>query len=161
MLPFAVAAEVFTRTLGEHEGDLRKYIRPVEWISRLQKRLEDITGTKIWQTTPPCKTRCKLIGVIVFYGLVFSLLDRTWKPFSLQGLILFLSMTIAYGVVGIADDIIQWRTIRKWGLAADLTVRPTNFLLAIASTTTSRFLSHGARSDVWHAGSVTNRGKAI
>jgi hypothetical protein len=79
--------------------------------------------------------------VIVFYGLVFSLLDRTWRPFSLQGLILFLSMTIAYGVVGIADDIIQWRTIQKWGLHADLTVRPTNFLLAMASTTTSRMLS--------------------
>jgi len=112
----------------------------VEWISRLQKRLEDITGNRFGRR-PALQDTFKLIGVIVFYGLVFSLLDRTWKPFSLQGLILFLSMTIAYGVVGIADDIIQWRTIRRWGLSADLTVRPTNFLLAMASTTTSRLLS--------------------
>jgi hypothetical protein len=139
MLPFAVAAEVFTRTLGEHEGDLRKKIRPVEWIGRLQERLGEITGTKFGKR-PALHDTLKLIGIFVFYGLVFSLLDRTWKPFSLQGLILFLSMTIAYGVVGIADDIIQWRTIQKWGLHADLTVRPTNLLLAIASTTTSRLL---------------------
>ena len=139
MLPFAVATEVFTRTLAEHEGNLRKKFHPVEWISRLQKRLGEISGTKFGKR-PALRDTLKLIGVIVFYGLVFSLLDRTWKPFSLQGLILFLSMTIAYGVVGIADDIIQWRTIQKWGLRADLIVRPTNFLLAMASTTTSRLL---------------------
>jgi hypothetical protein len=140
MLPFAVAAELFTRILGEHEVDLRKKFRPVEWISRLQKQLENMTGTRFGRR-PALQDTLKLIGVIVFYGLVFSLLDRTWKPFSLQGLILFLSMAIAYGVVGIADDIIQWRTIRKWGLSANLTLRPTNFLLAMASTTTSRLLS--------------------
>jgi hypothetical protein len=140
MLPFAVAAELFTRTLGEHEGELRKKFRPMEWISRLQKRLEETAGAKIAQR-PVARDALKLTGVILFYGLVFSLLDRTWNPFSLQGLILFLSMTIAYGVVGIADDIIQWRAIRKWGLTADLTLRPTNLLLAMASTTTSRLLS--------------------
>jgi hypothetical protein len=140
MLPFAVAAELFTRILGEHEWGLRKKIRPVEWTSRLQKQLDGIVG-KRFERHPALKDTIKLIGIFAFYGLVFSLLDQTWKPFSLQGLTLFLTMTIAYGVVGIADDILQWRTIRKWGLAADLTVRPTNVLLAMASTSTSRLLT--------------------
>jgi hypothetical protein len=131
---------VFTRTLVDHKEDLRKKFRPVDWISRLQKRMKETSGTQ-FGNRPALQDTLKLIGIIVFYGLVFSLLDRTWNPFSLQGLILFLSMTIAYGLVGIADDIIQWRAIRKWGQHADLTVRPTNLLLAMASTTTSRLLS--------------------
>ncbi len=139
MLPFAVAAELITRTVGEHENALERF-RPIGWLIGLQKRFG---GTV---EGPPAnrsagRDALKLVGVMVFYGLVFSLLDRTWNPFSLQGLILFLSMTIAYGVVGIADDIIQWRTIRKWGFSADLSIRPSNFLLAMASTGTSRLLS--------------------
>lgn len=139
MLPFAVAAELFTRTLGEHENALQRF-RPLGWISHLQKRLGETAGTKIVKR-PASRDTLKLISIVIFYGLVFSLLDRTWNPFSLAGLILFISMTIAYGIVGIADDIIQWRVIRKWGLAADLTLRPTNLLLAMGSTATSRLLT--------------------
>ena len=139
MLPFAVAAELFTRTLGEHEDALQRF-RPVGWLIRLQKQLGEMAdGFPGKRSTQ--QDGLKIVGVMVFYGFVFSLLDRTWNPFSLQGLILFLSMTIAYGVVGIADDIIQWRTIRKWGLPADLSIRPSNFLLAMTSTATSRLLS--------------------
>ena len=139
MLPFAIAAELFTRTLGEHEGALRKF-RAFEWISKLQKKWEEKAETRIAKR-PFARDTAKLVGIILFYGLVFSLLDRTWNPFSLAGLILFISMTIAYGIVGIADDIIQWRVIRKWGLTADLTLRPTNLLLAMGSTATSRLLT--------------------
>lgn len=139
MLPFAVAAELFTHTLSENEDILRRRFKPVEWLNRLQQRLEKGMGSRLRR--PALADIGKLLGVMLFYGLVFSLLDRSWNPFSLQGLVLFLSMTIAYGVVGIADDIIQWRTLKKWGLPAELTLRPTNVLLAVASTTTSRLLS--------------------
>ena len=140
MLPFSVACELLTRTLGEQEADLRKKIRPVDWLGRLQKRLEGFIGTK-FDKRPTLLGVVKLILVMLFYGLVFSLLDRNWNPFSIKGLILFVSMVFAYGLVGIADDIFQWRAIRKWGLFADLTIRPTNLLLAIASTGVSRTLS--------------------
>jgi alpha-tubulin suppressor-like RCC1 family protein len=140
MLPFAVAAELFTRTLSENEETLRRRIRPVDWLSRLQAKLESFAGTKL-ERRPAVRDALKMIGIMVFYGLVFSLLDRTWNPFSLKGLILFLSMTLAYGLVGIADDFLQWRRIRKWGLSADLTIRPTNVLLALGSTATSRLLT--------------------
>jgi hypothetical protein len=50
-------------------------------------------------------------------------------------------MAIAYGLVGVADDIVQWRRIRRWGLPAELKIRPTNILMAALSTATSRILS--------------------
>jgi len=139
MLPFAVAAELFTRTFSENEEILRRRFKPVEWLDRLQGRLEKGMGSRLRH--PALADIAKMLGVILFYGLVFSLLDRSWNPFSLQGLVLFLSMTIAYGMVGIADDIIQWRALKKWGLPAELTIRPTNALLAVVSTATSRLLS--------------------
>jgi predicted RNA-binding Zn-ribbon protein involved in translation (DUF1610 family) len=139
MLPFTVAAEFFTRTLAENEETLKRRFRPVNWLSRLQERLVGLFGQRLGKTR--FGDVLKVIGVMLFYGLVFSLLDKTWKPFSVKGLVLFFSMTIAYGLVGIADDILQWRSIRKWGLPADLTVRPTNFLLALVSTATTRIIS--------------------
>jgi len=134
MLPFAVAAEFFTRTLAENEAALKRRIRPVNWLSRMQERLSGFFKTRFGDVL-------KVFGVMIFYGLVFSLLDKTWNPFSLKGLILFGSMTIAYGLVGVADDIVQWRRIRRWGLHAELKVRPTNMLLAAISMATTRILS--------------------
>jgi len=139
MLPFAVAAEVFTRTLSQHELGLRRRFRALEWIGGLQARLGKGMGTRLGGR-PTLVDVARLAGVMVFYGAVFSLLDRTWNPFSVKGLILFGSMTFAYGLVGIADDIVQWRVIRRWGMDAELSVRPTSVFLAVISTGTSRLL---------------------
>jgi hypothetical protein len=139
MLPFAIAAEFFTRTLAENEESLRKKFFPLDWTAGLQRRLSQLIGSHLHH--PGLMDLIKLIGVMCFYGLVFSLLEHTWNPFSLQGLVLFVQMTIAYGIVGIADDILQWRVIRQWGFQAELTVRPTNLMLAVVSTATSRLFS--------------------
>jgi alpha-tubulin suppressor-like RCC1 family protein len=139
MLPFAIAAEFFTRTLAENEETLKRRFRPVNWIVLLQERMARFFGQRIGKTR--LGDILKVFGVMIFYGLVFSLLDKTWNPFSLKGLILFGSMTIAYGLVGVADDIIQWRRIRRWGLNAELKIRPTNMLLATLSMATTRMLS--------------------
>jgi hypothetical protein len=139
MLPFAVAAEFFTRTLAENEETLRRRFRPMNWVVRLQEWMAGFFGQRLGKTR--FGDVLKVIGVMIFYGLVFSLLDKTWNPFSLKGLILFGSMTIAYGLVGVADDILQWRRIRRWGLPAELKVRPTNILLAGLSMATTRILS--------------------
>ncbi len=79
--------------------------------------------------------------MILFYGLVFSLLDVTWNPFTPKGVMLFISMMVAYGVVGILDDIFQWRAIRKWNTEAEFSVRPTNLFLVFVSVGTSRLLT--------------------
>ena len=136
MLPFAVAAELFTRTMAEQEKALRRKFKPLDWIGNLQRKLGSGAASRVRR--PLVLELVKLVVVMCFYGLVFSLLDRTWNPFSLNGLMLFAQMTLAYGVVGIADDILQWWTIRRWGVEATLTVRPTNILLAAGSTVISR-----------------------
>lgn len=50
-------------------------------------------------------------------------------------------MIVADGIVGILYDILQWRRIRKWQASAELSIRPTNIFLALASLGTSRVLS--------------------
>jgi alpha-tubulin suppressor-like RCC1 family protein len=139
MLPFAVAAEFFTRTLAENEETLKRRVRPVNWLSRARESVYGFFDKRLGKTR--VGDILKIVLVMLFYGLVFSLLDKTWNPFSLQGLVLFGSMTIAYGLVGIAADILQWRRIRRWGLAAELKIRPTNMLLAALSMATTRLLA--------------------
>ena len=140
MLPFAVAAESFSRTLAENEDFLRRVLRPLNRFKRFQGRSPG-TAARGPGRHASLREAGRLLGVVMFYGLVFSLLDRTWNPLTWKGLLLFLYMAIAYGIVGVADDIVQWRSIRKWGLSAELMVRPTNILLAIASTATTRIFS--------------------
>jgi len=139
MLLFAVAAELFTRTLTKNEEVLKRKMRPAVWLSRMQKRIEAIMGTKMGRHLI-ARDIAKLLGIILFYGLAFSLLDRTWKPFSLTGLVLFLNMTIAYGIVGIAGDIMQWRALKKWGIPKEIGIRPTNILISVISIATSRLV---------------------
>jgi hypothetical protein len=139
MLLFAVAAELFTRTLTKNEEFLKRKMRPATWLSRMQKRIETIMGTKMGRHLI-ARDIAKLLGVILFYGLAFSLLDRTWKPLSLTGLVLFLDMTIAYGIVGIAGDIVQWRALKKWGVSTEIGIRPTNILISVISIATSRLV---------------------
>ncbi|MCJ7728004.1 MAG: hypothetical protein MUO96_05115 [Actinobacteria bacterium] len=139
MLLFAVAAELFTRTLTKNEEVLKRKMRPATWLGRMKKRIEAIMGTKMGRHLI-ARDIAKLLGIILFYGLAFSLLDRTWKPFSLTGLVLFLNMTIAYGIVGIADDIMQWRALKKWGISTEIGIRPTNVLISVISISTSRLV---------------------
>ncbi len=139
MLPFAVAAEIFTHLLADREEMLRDRFRLPGWILNLKRRFESFLGVHPKQGT--ANTNILRVCIIMFfYGLIFSLLDRTWNPLSVTGLVLFLNMTVAYGIVGLADDIVQWRVLRKWGKPAELTLRPTNVLIAAASTITSRLL---------------------
>ncbi|MFZ5859091.1 MAG: hypothetical protein ACOYZ6_19865 [Chloroflexota bacterium] len=138
MLPFAVAVEVFSRTLSDNEEKLSKFA-PIAWISRMQKKVAGSTIGKL--TNQKIRDISRLLSVALFYGLVFSLLDPTWNPISLQGLLLFVYMIIAFGLVGLLDDILQWTAIRKWGIEGEFSVRPTNVFLALASTTVSRILT--------------------
>jgi hypothetical protein len=132
---FVSASGVLTKLLGEHQEEARKF-PPVRWVAGLQKAIGSAFGDRLSRLSAVGVV--KLIGIVLFYGFVFSLLDRTWSPFSLAGIWLFVSMTIAYGVVGIAADIVQWAAARRWGVPADLILRPTSVLLAIFSTAASR-----------------------
>jgi len=139
MILFAAASELLNRILAENEAALQRALRPARWIGRASQRLAAGLGTRLGR--PKLLDAAKLVGIVLFYGLVFSFLERGWNPLSLTGLWLFLSMAIAFGLAGIADDIAQWRAARRWGLPADLTLRPANLLLAVLSTASSRLFA--------------------
>jgi alpha-tubulin suppressor-like RCC1 family protein len=138
MLPFAVATELLSRTLSEHGVGLTSRLKRPQWLNTLQQRLSTFFGTRLSQRG--ILDIAKLIAILVFYGLVFSLLDPSWRPLTITGLVLFLEMTLAYGIVGLASDLTQWRIARRWQLPAELNLRPTNVLLAVGSTLTSRLM---------------------
>ena len=140
MLPFTLAAEIFTEMSAEREAILRDKFWLTRWLLSIPRWFEKHAGTLIKKQATGA-TSLRLVLIMVFYGLAFSLLDRNWNPLSVTGLVLFLNMTVAYGVVGIADDIMQWRTLKKWGKPAEINLRPTNILIAATSVTTSRLLS--------------------
>ena len=50
-------------------------------------------------------------------------------------------MAIVYGIVGIADDIFQWRALKKWGVPAGFSVQPKNLLVSVISISASRLLA--------------------
>jgi hypothetical protein len=106
----------------------------------MKRKIEKTFGRKIGRFSI-IYSIIRLLSVILFYGLAFSLLDRTWKPFSLPGLALFLNMTIAYGIVGIADDIIQWRVLKRSGVTAEFSVHPSNVLISVFSISVSRLIT--------------------
>ncbi|OGO59070.1 MAG: hypothetical protein A2V85_01595 [Chloroflexi bacterium RBG_16_72_14] len=135
-LLLTISSKLLTRMLAEHEESIARRVRLVRLVARLEARLGTTIGGRIHSNR--LLDLLRLVGIAAFYGLVFSLLEPDWQPLTSAGMWLFISFTIACGVVGIADDLIQWRVARRWGLAAALSVRPTTALLAVASTGVSR-----------------------
>ncbi len=136
MLLFTIAGELLNRTLAANEDVL---VAGGGRLARLRAaRLRVDTAVARRLGTGRLLTLVRLAGIAAIYGFVFSLLDRTWDPFSITGAWLFLSMAIAFGIVGIADDLACWSVARRWGVAADLDLRPANLLVAVASTLASR-----------------------
>lgn len=140
MLFFTVATEFFTRALSENEDFLKQKIQKTRLIAKLNHLRNRIKLRSAASGRFTVLDVLQLLAVILFYGLAFSMLDRTWRPFSLNGIILFVNMTIAYGIVGIIGDIIQWRVLKKWKVPAELRVRPANLLISLFSIGASRLL---------------------
>ena len=134
MILFTIASEILNRTLVKNEAFLQRILKPLKWVRDLAERasIGKRLGRPVWFEL------LKLILVMLIYGFVFSLLERSWNPFSLTGLYLFVTMVIAYGFVGLADDIVQWAAARYWKLSSRLTVRPGNLFIIVASTAFSR-----------------------
>jgi hypothetical protein len=110
MIVFTIASEILNRTLVNNETFLKQILKPLKRVGELTERI-NITkrlGHPIWFEM------LKLILVTLIYGFIFSLLEPGWNPFSLTGVFLFITMVIAYGFIGLADDIIQWAAARRW-----------------------------------------------
>lgn len=133
---FIIASEILNRTLADNEAFFHRLFKPFAFIGKLGKKggLAQRLGRPAWFEW------VKLALITIIYGLVFSLLDPTWKPFTFNGIWFFLTMAIAFGVVGLIDDIVQWRTARRWKLPTRITIGPGNLLMALFSTLFSRTL---------------------
>lgn len=139
VLPFSITLDIF---LGWVHGISDRFL---DWRKQIQEKTINILGLKLSReqrsyidTLKPIAEIFNLFIVILFYGVVFSLLDPDWNIFSLKGIVLLVEMVVAYGIVGIFDDIIQWFYIRRWGTPGKFTVRITNVILAGASVIISR-----------------------
>lgn len=139
MVAFAIASEVLDRTLAAHEARLQQVIRPARWLGRVQQRLDAALFTRL--QGGPWHDRLRLAGVVAIYGLLYSLLQRGWRPFSVTGFYLFLAMTFACAAVGLSGSAAKWAVARRLQLPAGLGLRPANLLLAGASTGLSRACS--------------------
>jgi hypothetical protein len=138
LILFTAAGELLNRTLAENEEALARALRPARSVRRLRERADAaLRGTL---GTGRLLNVVRLAGIAVLYGLIFSILDRTWDPLSVTGLWLFISMAIAFGIIGIADDLACWLRARRWGAAVDLDIRTGNLILALASTVVSRLV---------------------
>ena len=136
MLLFTIAGELLNRTLAENEDALAGRGGALAAMRRGRARFDAALLGRLGRGRRMAAVQ--LAGIAAIYGLVFSLLDQTWDPFSVTGVWLFASMAIAFGVVGIADDLACWSAARRWGVASDLDLRPGNLVVAVASTLASR-----------------------
>ena len=136
LLLLTISAKLATRMLAEHEEAISRRLLPVRAIAGLEARVGAAFGGRVHSRR--LSDALRLLVIVAFYGLVFSLLEPGWSPFTTAGLWLFFSLTIANAVVGTADDLVEWRVARRWNLAADVAIRPTNALLAMLSTGVSR-----------------------
>ncbi len=125
MIPFAAASEIFSGLLAEKESSLSALFRKKKPKNKKRGKMSVPLG---------------FLLILVFYGVVFSLLDQSWQPLTITGLVLFLQMTFAYGIIGLAGDIIQWRKLKKWGVPAELSLQPLNTIVAVLSTVASRLI---------------------
>jgi len=135
----AIIQEALNRVLAEHEDDIQRMLGRWPLLNRLVGRASDVPRPE--SRLAGLVQAIKLVTIVLFYGLVFSLLERGWDPFTVTGVYLFVCMTIASALVGLSDDIAQYRAARRWGVPADLDVRPGNLLLAVISTAASRVFS--------------------
>jgi hypothetical protein len=136
MLLFTAALGLLEATLAPHEGWLERALPPARWLGTLQRRVDEKLASRLGHTGRADLMR--LVGILLFYGIIFSFLEPGWNPVTVAGFFLLLYMTIAFGAVGIADDLAAWLMARRRGLPAELAVRPALALLAVGSTAATR-----------------------
>ncbi len=136
LLLLTISSKVASSLLAQHEAAIAARVPGVGMLGRLEARIGRVTTGRIRRRR--LRDIAALIGVTMFYGVVFSLLEPGWEPLTITGLWLLVSFTVANGLVGVGDDVVAWAVARRWGVAASLSVRPTTLLLAAGSVGVSR-----------------------
>ncbi|HSB85250.1 MAG TPA: hypothetical protein VLD86_03025, partial [Ilumatobacteraceae bacterium] len=135
VLALTIGVRLLNTTLVAHEDALEAFIRPAKalgsWWARADKAVAGRTGG--------AAEIVRVLGVLLFYGVLFSFLEPGWRPWTVSGLFVLAVMTIAFGVVGTGDDLVEMRSARRWGLPARLVVKPALVLLAMGSVVLTKF----------------------
>jgi hypothetical protein len=139
MLAFISADLVLDATLAQNEARLRRALLPARWFGRVQQRLDGSLAAGLRRGRWPHWVR--LVGIVGIYGLVFSFLEPGWHPFSVTGLYLFITMAVSCGVIGQLSGMLKYTVARRYGLSAEVGLRPANLLIAAASLGFSRAFS--------------------
>jgi len=128
---FAVGVEAFSQTL-----DGGKLTRGYLWINDRTLWLRE-GFVRLFRRWPRA---LRFIGILLFYGLVFSLIDVEWSLFTVRGIFVLVSMILAYAIVGLLDDYRGWYISHRdhWEAKPDLELRSRDFLLAIVSVAVTR-----------------------
>ena len=143
MLPFTVASKLFNIILSENEDYFKRKIKKIpifEFFSRLNRKIEKRMGERVNRYSL-ARRIIQMLSMVILYGLIYSLLDPKWEPFSIRGLVLFIEMALAYGMLGFTDDFIKWRKLKKWGVESGFGVQPKNLLVSVTSVLASRLLA--------------------
>lgn len=134
VLLLTVAMRILNTTLATHEGSLEQLIRPARFVGRCWTAADSALGRRAGRLAG----LVRILGVFLFYGVLFSLLEDGWRPWTVSGLFLLFAMSFAFGVVGTSDDMVELNSAHRWGLPARLAVKPALVLVAIGSVTVTK-----------------------
>gem|GEM_PF-6437332 len=141
-LTFGTFSALLNNTLEAEEQTLRGWLSslgPVRWFNeKTGGILTSLHGSVTSLEMPDFV----VIGLILLlYGAVFAFLDPDFRPFSLSGLLLLVTMILSVGLVSLVDDLATWWLLRRWNIAGDISVYPSNLLLAAMAVSFSRVFS--------------------
>ncbi len=110
VLVLTVAMRMLNTTLVAHEGALEQLLAPARAVGRWWTKAD----TTISRSAGRAADVVRVVGVFLFYGMLFSLLEDGWRPWTVSGLFLLIVMSIAFGLVGTSDDMVELDSARRW-----------------------------------------------
>lgn len=137
VLALTVAMRLLNTTLVAHEDALESMMRPARAVGRWYSSAD----AAVQHRTGRAAGVIRVLGVLLFYGILFSFLEDGWRPWTVSGLFVLVAMTIAFGLVGTGDDLAEMRSASKHGLPAKLVVKPALVLMAVGSVTLTKLAS--------------------
>lgn len=129
VIVLTIAMRLLNSTLVRHEDALEQVLRPARAVARWWGTADDALGRRLGRSA----TVVRSLGVLLFYGVLFSFLEPGWRPWTASGLFVLAVMTIAFGAVGTTDDMVELHAAHRWGMPARLAVKPALVLLAVGS----------------------------
>jgi hypothetical protein len=137
VIALTVAMRLLNTTLVAHEGALEQLLRPARALGRWWTAADRAIGHRLGARAGIVR----VVGVLLFYGVLFSFLQDGWRPWTTSGLFLLAVMTVAFGMVGTTDDMVELRSAHRWGLPARLAVKPALVMFALGSVALTK-LAH-------------------